>query len=110
VGEVEVADLVLVVEGDEQSPVPDRDVTRHGGVSLPDKIEPDGPAARGQRIARAAQMNRPPELLSVTHPRRLNRKRPTPASPFRAILWHTGNQFPTPGNERAPPSSTRAKP
>ena len=30
VGEIEVAQLVLVVEGDEQPPVADRDVTRHG--------------------------------------------------------------------------------
>ena len=37
VGEVDVADLVLVVEGDEQSPVPDRDVTGHVRVSLPIK-------------------------------------------------------------------------
>jgi hypothetical protein len=31
VGEVNVADLVEVVEGDEQAPVPDRDVTWHAG-------------------------------------------------------------------------------
>jgi hypothetical protein len=34
VGEVDVANLVLVVEGDEQAPVADGDVTRHGKVSL----------------------------------------------------------------------------
>ena len=33
VGEIDVADLILVVEGDEQTPVADRNVTWHGVLS-----------------------------------------------------------------------------